>query len=189
MADRHRRRSLPAAILGLLLVAGGAAADDRPAQLELPDVTLVDQDGVSRRLLKDLVRGRIAVVSFVFTGCTTICSPVGANMGALDRLLGTRTAREVSLFSVTLDPYNDTPAQLAKWRAKFDDAPGWRLLTGEPADVEALLHAMQADPAGIANHDGFLWVGDPKTGTWRRVSAFAEPKALAQVIDQLAAAL
>lgn len=183
MVDRFS----PVVILGLLLAAIGAAADDRPAYLKLPDVTLVDQDGTSRQVLKDLVRGRIAVVSFVFTGCTTICSPVGANMGALDRVLGARAANEVSLFSVTLDPYNDTPGQLAQWRARFDDAPGWRLLTGRPADVEALLHAMQADPAGLADHDGFLWIGDPKTGAWQRVSAFAEPKMLAQLVDRLAA--
>lgn len=180
-----------AALLLVLLLAyspaGRADPDQRPARLVLPDVELVDQDGVAHRLIPDLVQGRIAVVSFVFTGCTTICSPVGANMGALDRLLGARTRHQVSLFSVTLDPDNDTPARLAAWRAPFDDAPGWRVLTGEPKAVQALLHAMQADPADIGAHDAFLWLGDPRTGTWRRVSSLADPATLAALIDQLAA--
>ena len=167
--------------------AGRAADDERAARLALPDVELVDQDGVARRLRPDLVEGRIALVSFVFTGCTTICSPVGANMGSLDRLLGARTGHEVSLFSVTLDPFNDTPAQLAKWRAPFDDGPGWRLMTGDPRAVEAVLHAMQADPADISTHDAFLWLGDPRTGTWRRVSSLADPATLVALVDRLAA--
>ena len=149
-------------------------------------VELVDQDGTARHFLPDLVQGRIALVSFVFTGCTTICSPVGANMGALDHLLGARTQHEVSLVSVTLDPFNDTPDVLKRWRDRFDDAPGWRVLTGEPRAVEALLHAMQADPADIASHDAFLWLGDPRSGTWRRVSSLAAPAELAKLVDQLA---
>lgn len=180
-----------AVLLVALLLAGSrtglADTDQRPAKLVLPDVQLVDQDGVAHRLIPDLVQGRIAVVSFVFTGCTTICSPVGANMGALDRLLGVRTRHQVSLFSVTLDPDNDTPARLAAWRAPFDDGTGWRVLTGEPGAVKALLHAMQADPPDIGAHDAFLWLGDPHTGTWRRVSSLADPATLAALIDQLAA--
>ena len=176
-------------LLAVLLAGSGMARaeDERAARLVLPAIDLVDQDGMTRHLLPDLVQGRIVLVSFVFTGCTTICSPVGANMAALDRLLGARTSHEVSLMSVTLDPFNDTPAQLAQWRAKFDDGPGWRLLTGDPRKVEALLHAMQADPADIATHDAFLWLGDPRTGTWRRVSSLADPATLAALVDQLAA--
>jgi protein SCO1/2 len=175
------------AIALLTGVGAGRADDERAARLALPDVELVDQDGVTRRLLPDLVEGRIALISFVFTGCTTICSPVGANMGALDRLLGARTGHEVSLFSITLDPFNDTPAQLAKWRGPFDGGPGWRLMTGDPRAVEAVLHAMQADPADISTHDAFLWLGDPRTGTWRRVSSLADPATLVALVDQLAA--
>jgi len=175
-----------AAALLASLLSPASAQEPRAASLHLPDVELVDQDGASRRFLPDLVQGRIALVSFVFTGCTTICSPVGANMGALDRLLGARTRHEVSLVSVTLDPFNDTPDVLKKWRDQFDDGPGWRVLTGEPGTVEALLHAMQADPADIAAHDAFLWLGDPRSGTWRRVSSLAAPAELQKLVDQLA---
>ena len=172
--------------LALLLTSTAHAQEPRAASLHLPDVELVDQDGVPHRFLPDLVQGRIALVSFVFTGCTTICSPVGANMGALDHLLGARTRHEVSLVSVTLDPFNDTPDVLKRWRDRFDDAPGWRVLTGEPRAVEAVLHAMQADPADITTHDAFLWLGDPRSGTWRRVSSLAAPAELEKLVDQLA---
>jgi len=154
-------------------------------RLSPPDVSLVDQDGVRHRLVSDLIEGRIAVISFVFTGCTTICSPVGANMGALDGLLGGLVGDRVSLLSVTLDPFNDTPERLAKWRSQFDDKPGWRLLTGDPEQVSRVLNAMQQSETDIAQHDAFLWVGDPRLKAWTRVSSLTAPETLAAFIRRM----
>ncbi len=177
-------------LLGLIALGVGPAfgqqeASGRPVRLEPPDVDLIDQTGAAHRFVHDLIEGKIAVVSFVFTGCSTICSPVGANMGALDEMLGRRVGAGVSLVSVTLDPFNDTPAQLAKWRAQFDHAPGWRLLTGDPGNVDRVLHAMRQDVADISQHDAFLWVGNPRTQTWTRVSALVAPEVLAALIKQI----
>ena len=177
-------------LLGLIALGVGPAvgqpeASGHPVRLDPPDVVLVDQTGAPHRFVHDLIEGKIAVVSFVFTGCSTICSPVGANMGALDEMLGRQVGAGVSLVSVTLDPFNDTPAQLAKWRAQFDSAPGWRLLTGDPDNVDRVLHAMRQDIADITQHDAFLWVGDPRTETWTRVSALAAPDTLAALIKHL----
>jgi protein SCO1 len=163
---------------------------DKPGQtvrLDLPNVPLVDQDGVRHRFVQDLIRGKVAVVSFVFTGCTTVCSPVGANMGALDKLLGAQVGAEVSLISVTLDPFNDTPTRLATWRRQFDDGPGWRLLTGDPDQVTRVLHAMRQDTADITQHDTFLWLGEPRSREWTRVSSLATPDTLAALIRRMEA--
>jgi protein SCO1 len=170
---------------GVLPAFGQSATSGGPVRLDPPDVALVDQTGTPHRFVHDLIEGKIAVVSFVFTGCTTICSPVGANMGALDQMLGGQVGAEVSLVSVTLDPFNDTPAQLARWRAQFDNAPGWRLLTGDPDQVDRVLYAMRQDTADIAQHDAFLWVGDPRTRTWTRMSALAAPDTLAALIKHM----
>jgi protein SCO1/2 len=153
--------------------------------LSPPNVTLVDQDGVRHRFVTDLIEGRIAVVSFVFTGCTTICSPVGANMGALDALLGEQVGSGVSLLSVTLDPFNDTPERLSRWRQQFDDKPGWRLLTGDPQQVNRVLHAMRQSDTDIIQHDAFLWVGDPHTRAWTRISSLAAPETIATLIRRM----
>jgi protein SCO1 len=186
MIDRLTRAALAAMIAVAPLPAFGQITDlSQPARLVPPDVLLIDQDGLSHNLVRDLIRGKIAVVSFVFTGCTTICSPVGANMGALDRLLGAEVGPEVSLISVTLDPVNDTPERLSAWRRQFDDGPGWLLLTGDPNSVGRLLHAMRQDVADIAQHDAFLWLGDPRAGSWTRVSSLASPDSLAALIRHM----
>jgi protein SCO1 len=159
----------------------------RPARIDVPDVLLTDQNGDQYRVMSDLIAGRVAVVSFVFTGCSTVCPMVGANMGELDRLLGARVGRDVSLLSVTLDPLGDTPARLAAWRAKFDAMPGWLLLTGDSDRVEQVLHGWQQDTPDIAQHDTFLWLHDPRTDGWTRVTALTSPAALAAIVTQLAA--
>jgi protein SCO1/2 len=169
-------------VIGAVPAFGQQSALGQVAQFTLPNVSLVDQDGVQHRFPQDLIEGKIVVVSFVFTGCTTICSPVGANMGALDRMLDAQVGAKVSLLSVTLDPLNDTPPRLATWRRQFDDRPGWRLLTGDPEQVTRVLHAMRQDTADIAQHDAFLWLGDPRSGTWTRVSSLASPETLAALI-------
>ena len=173
------------ATVGAVPAFGQQGTLGQSVQLQLPDVSLVDQDGVRHRFAQDLIQGRIAVVSFVFTGCTTICSPVGANMGALDKMLGAQVGAEVSLLSVTLDPLNDTPARLATWRRQFDDEPGWRLLTGDPEEVARVLRAMRQDTADVAQHDAFLWLGDPRTGTWTRVSSLVSPDTLVALIGRM----
>lgn len=158
-----------------------APALAQPVRLDIPDVELTDHRGAPWRSARDLFQSRVVVVSFVFTGCTTVCSPIGANMGALDHLLGGRTA----LLSVSLDPFNDTPERLSAWRDQFDGDPGWRLLTGDPDRVARLLHAMRADAPDLSQHDAFLWLGDTGTGRWTRLSALTPPETLAALIRRM----
>jgi protein SCO1 len=106
-------------------------------------------------------------------------------MGALDQMLGAQVGAEVSLVSVTLDPFNDTPTQLAAWRHQFDDGPGWQLLTGDPDQVYRLLHALRQDAPDIAQHDAFLWLRNPRTRAWTRVSSLVAPDTLVALIRRM----
>jgi hypothetical protein len=51
--------------------------------------------------------------------------------------------------------------------------------------VTRVLDAMRQDPADIAQHDAFLWLGDPQSRTWTRVSALASPDVLAALIRRM----
>ena len=50
------------------------------------------------RFYTDLVKDRVVAVNFVFTSCTTICPPMGANFARLQKLLA---GRQVQLISVS----------------------------------------------------------------------------------------
>ena len=41
----------------------------------VPDEQMLDHNGRAVRFVRDLVHGRVFVMNFIFTGCTTVCPP------------------------------------------------------------------------------------------------------------------
>src|SRR5271170_8024926 len=95
-------------VLTLLPIVETSAQSDPDSQTatkqNIPDVELVDQDGKTVHLYSDLVRGRVAALSFIFTTCTTICPLIGANLGRLQTELGPALGNDIALISVSVDP-------------------------------------------------------------------------------------
>jgi protein SCO1 len=99
-----------------------------------PDFTLTDQTGA--RLSSGDLRGRWAVVDFVYTRCTGPCPILTSLQVDLQRKLAPELRDKVRFVSITLDPEFDTPAVLAEYaRARGADLASWSFLTGPPADV------------------------------------------------------
>ena len=79
---------------------------------------------------RDEVRGKILVVSFLFTSCSLTCPEVTKRMTEIQKL--TTGSDDVRLLSLTVDPRSDTAPVLAKWGARFGaDTNRWHLLTGD----------------------------------------------------------
>ncbi|HEY6322177.1 MAG TPA: SCO family protein [Thermoanaerobaculia bacterium] len=164
---------------------GGTAPGRRPPW---PDVEVVDQDGRRVRFYSDLVRGKRVAINFVFTTCTTICPPMGANFERLQALLGARAGADVRLLSISVDPLTDTPERLKAWGARFHAGPGWTLLTGPKEELDRLLKAMGVFTADPASHAPILLLGDDRTGRWTRAYGLAPPAKIVQLLDGLSAA-
>jgi protein SCO1/2 len=160
------------AVLALLLTAGVAAAQD--------DVALIDQNGRHVRF-NDLVKDKLVVVNFIFTSCTTVCSPMGANFAALQRRLGTRN--DVALISVSIDPTTDTPAKLKSWSARFGARPGWTLVTGAQNDVDRLLKSLRVYSPNRFSHAPVALIG--RDARWERVNGLLEPEKMVRMLDEL----
>ena len=47
------------------------------------------------------------------------------------------------------------------------------------------MRAMRQDSADIAQHDAFLWLGDPSAQTWTRVSSLVSPAQLFALIERM----
>lgn len=154
-------------------------ADD--AVLKIPDVRVVDQDGRALRFHGDLVQDKVVAISFIFTSCTTICTPLGTRMAGLQALLTGRD--EVRLISVSIDPTTDTPERLKQWSAKFNRGPGWTLVTGDPREVEKLLVALRAYTSDPSAHSPLMLVGNDATGRWTRVNGLQPPDKILAAID------
>jgi protein SCO1/2 len=159
----------------------------RETKQVIPDVELVDQDGKTVHLYQDLVKGRIAALSFVFTTCTTICPLIGANLGQLQAELGQSLGEDISLVSVSVDPATDTPQRMKAWGAQFGAKPGWSLLTGDQETVDQLLKDLGLFTPDVQNHSPFLLLFNDRTGDWTRVNALETPPGkVAEILRKMA---
>jgi protein SCO1/2 len=131
-----RRAVLIGAIVAL--ASGGAEAAPKPEALPTigpaPAFTLTAQD--ERRLALADLRGKVVVLTFIYTACADTCPLLTAKMATLQGRLGADFGTRVFFVSVTVDPERDTPAVLkgygAAHGARFD---GWAFLTGTPAEI------------------------------------------------------
>lgn len=174
--------------LGLLPAAAGAQTPAAPeAQpldgLNVPDVSLIDQDGRPVHFYSDLVKNKMVAMNFVFTTCTTICPPMGATFAKLEKLLA---GRDVHLISVSVDPATDTPERLKAWAGKFGAGPGWTLVTGDRNEVTRLLKALGVYTAAIGDHSPLVLLGNDAAHRWTRAYGLAPPAKLAELISQMA---
>ena len=107
--------------------------------LEVPEFSLMDQDGqpVGRA---DLA-GEVWLAAFIFTSCPGPCPMISAHMREIqDHYRDVPAAADLRLLSFTVDPATDQPGVLRAYGERFGaDFGRWRLLTGEPVAVEALI--------------------------------------------------
>lgn len=164
----------------LMLLALAAPMLGAGSVVAIPDIDVIDQNGRALHFHRDLVKGRVVAMNFIFTSCTTVCSPMGANFAALQKLLGDRT--DVALISVSIDPLNDTPARLKAWSARFNARPGWTLVTGSQHDVERLVRALGVYSGSTFDHSPVAIVGNDGSGTWTRVNGLVPAPKLAEML-------
>lgn len=129
------------AVLGYLRMRQ-AADEPLPVYFEIPQFSLTSQSGEA--FGRDEMDGKVWVADFVFTDCPAICPLLTAKFKALEEETGAwesgRGARGINFLSVSVDPRNDTPPELLKYATKYGaNLDRWTFLTGDPADVAALL--------------------------------------------------
>jgi protein SCO1/2 len=156
-----------------------------PAGGPIPDARVVDQNGKPRHFYSDLVRGKVVVINFVYTTCTTICPPLGATFGKLQKSLGARLGKDVSLISISVDPATDTPERLRAWGAQFGAKPGWTLVTGDKTELDRLSNALGVDTASPANHSPMVLIVNDKAALWKRVYGLGSMATLTRNIEQM----
>ncbi|MGZ6346617.1 MAG: SCO family protein [Anaerolineales bacterium] len=95
-----------------------------------PDIALTSQGDSTVRLSN--FRGKVVLVFFGYTNCPDECPATMAILRQVRTDLGA-AASEIQVLFVTTDPVRDSPAQLAKFMARFD--PTFIGLTGSTSDL------------------------------------------------------
>lgn len=133
------------ALSGVLCLLWCAAAWAQPAPLQ----GLRLQDQRTQPLDAAALRGRVVLLNFVFTGCSSTCPLQVKELAAVHAALPAAARQQVRFVSVSVDPAHDTPATMAEFAQRLGaDQPGWLFATGRPAEVEKLFERLRAfDPA------------------------------------------
>lgn len=154
--------------------------------MSIPDTAVFDQDGNELHFYSDLIEGRVVAINFIFTTCTTICPPMGANFGKLQKILAERgSVDELQMISVSVDPAVDTPQRLKKWAEKFGRQPGWTLVTGNKVEVDRLLKALKVFTPDKTDHSPIVLLGDDTKNEWTRAYGLAPAATLAEMAGEM----
>jgi protein SCO1/2 len=98
---------------------------DEPA----PGFALVDQH--ARRVALADLRGKVVIVTFLFTQCTDVCPVLPLILARVDQHLTEAERARLVYVGISIDAQRDTPEQLRRFIAERDlDAARWVLLTG-----------------------------------------------------------
>jgi protein SCO1/2 len=155
-----------------LALCAAPAANEKASRLavvqDAPAFTLSDQNG-DQFSSADL-KGKVWLVSFVFTTCNGTCPATTHRMGQVQEALkekGLTKDGKVRLLSITLDPARDSPEVLRGYMKLYDaDPKGWTFLTGIADDVNKVIAAwsMWAKPAanGQLDHPSRIFLVDRK---------------------------
>lgn len=154
-------------------------------QVKFADVTLVDQNGKTVQLEKDLINNKIVVMSFIYTSCTTVCPVVSSIMGKVQKQLGARVGTEVQLVSISIDPQRDDAKRLNEYARTFQNGPGWSWLTGSTQSVNETLKGLGSFSGDFKNHQPLILVGDGNSRHWTRYYGFTDPLVLSREVEKL----
>ena len=157
-------------------------------QRNLPNVVLTTHEGEQVRFYDDLVKDKFVTINMVYTSCKTTCPLTTANLVRVQKMLGDRVGRDLSMYSITLDPEHDTPEVLNSYVKTFGTGKGWKFLTGKPEDIEFLRRrlgfawANQEMDRNKDFHTGTLRYGNEPLMLWGAVPGMAEPEWVSECI-------
>jgi protein SCO1/2 len=133
------RNTLIAVFIAGLLSTGAAAASGLPfdgGRIEnpapLPAFALRDQSG--HRVSLGAARGKLVLLTFLYTHCKDVCPLTAQNLSAAVQLLG-RKGNAVRVLAISVDPRGDTPAAVRHFVRVHRLVPQFHYLTGTKAQL------------------------------------------------------
>jgi len=160
---------LVAVIVATLLPSGGIPASShgvsahpttgesgrRAVHISIPDFALTDQAGRPFRLQS--LRGKIVLVTFVYTSCPDVCPLLTARMVLVQKDLQGKERRSVYFLGITTDPEIDRPQALQSYAGRYGvDFSNWSFLTGTAAELAPVWKSfgvqVQRKARGLVNH-------------------------------------
>jgi protein SCO1 len=145
---------------------GAYRGSEPPRGIFVPDFALRDYRGRLVRMRS--LRGRVVVLTFLDTHCTTKCPVFASDIGAALRLLSSSERRQVSALALTVEPTRDTPASVRRFLARRH-ALNMDFLLGTTRQMRPIwraFHVIAAEQTGNADvHSSDARIYD-RSGMW-----------------------
>lgn len=147
-----------------------------------PALTLRSETGEHIELASLEKMEQPLMLNFIFTSCSAICPTLSGGMVST-----LRSMREQGInvrgVSVSIDPLNDTPRILAKYKKKFGSPADWTLLTGDLDNIRTVQRAFDAWRGNKMNHAPLTFLRPAPGEPWLRVSGFATAAELSTLLN------
>jgi len=167
-------------------ICSESMAQSRPwGEGYIPNLPVVTQDGKTLRFYDELIKGKIVIISFIYTSCTDICPLTTARLAQVEDKLGDLVGRDIFMLSMSVDPERDTPQRLKEYSEAFQTGPGWTFVTGKAEDIRAINFKFGERSQILSEHRNEIVLGNDATGEWQRDSAFADLNRLIMTIKAL----
>lgn len=148
-----------------------------------PSIPLVADDGKTFKLVQHL-RGKVTAVQLMFAGCSAICPIQGALFAGVAQKI--EAIRDAQLLSLTIDPLNDDPAALRRWKASFGAHRLWSAAAPKLQDVDALFSFLGGRNRGVDEHTGQVYLFDRQARLRYRTPDLPTISYVAETMSQLA---
>ena len=140
------------------------------APMAMPDFGVVDAQGRTQSLPQLVGQdGRVWIVDFVYTRCTTLCLALGTVFQQLQaQIVAQGLQQQVGLLSISFDPLQDQPPALAEYAVRMRmQADVWQLVSlRSESDRRRLLDSfgimVVPAPLGEFEHNAALHIVDPQ---------------------------
>jgi protein SCO1 len=150
----------------------------------LPPIALLGMNGQAGRLDAELANEVPLLLNFVFTTCSSSCSVQTALLAQVQRAQAAK-GRPLQLASITIDPDNDTPAQLRKFAGHFGITAGWQFYTGRFDDLLQVQRVFDVYRGSKSAHPPVLFLRKSARAPWLRVEGFPAAAEVLGLIDSL----
>ncbi len=141
------------------------AAERRQIKVPIQDLSLRDQS--VRPFSFQGLRGKLVVLTFVYTTCPDLCPLITSGLLRVQRGLQATERNSVFLLSITTDPEIDSPEVLKSYAERYGvDFSNWSFLTGEKEELSPVWKAfgvkVQRKARGLVDHTTLTALVDEK---------------------------
>jgi len=150
--------------------------DESEQRKYFTDLPLLDQDGRAVRFYTDVLKGKLVLISFIYTNCTDICPTLMHNLVDVQEKLGDRFGKDVFFVSISVDPEDDTPEELKKYAERYEAKPGWTFLTGKKENIDWVVYKLGQYTPDFEDHSMTFLLGDVKNARWAKLKGESEPE-------------